>query len=335
MIANFHLYVGPREIVRRTLKECIDDNIVDLAAQLSYYFLFALFPALLCVIAITSFLPLQHFTDNIVRLLGPVMPREGLQLIQDQMLKLAESRNGGLVSIGFLIAFWTASSATVSMIDTLDKAYDIVEARPWWRIRLTAMLLTIALALFIVVSFALVIAGPEMADKLTSTFGFGTVFATAWKIVQWPVALFLVSLGIGLVYYFAPDAEQDWVWITPGSVVATLLWLIVSLAFRFYVINFGNYDATYGAIGAVIVLLTWLYLSGLAILVGAEMNAEIEHASPWAKAPGEQRPGEKQKLGPAAERDYHEAGKRRGFRLRPFLPAASVPFRTWRRREKS
>jgi membrane protein len=346
--------------MRRTFKECLADDVLDLAAQLGYYFLFALFPALLCVIAITSFFPLQHLTDDVVRVLGPVLPREGLTLIQDQMLKIAEGRNGGLVSVGFLGALWTSSSAMVGMIDALNKAYDIEEGRPWWRVRLTAILLTVALAVFMVISFALVIAGPELADKLTRTFGFGSMFATTWKIVQWPIALFLVSLGIGLVYYYAPDAEQDWIWITPGSVLATLLWLVVSLAFRYYVVSFGNYEATYGAIGAVIVLLTWLYLSGLVILVGAEMNAEIEHASPWAKAPGEKVPGERRKLGPAAERAYHDA-QQRGFRPpgaapvsepRPLraLPPAAAPrgsgvvagalaawgiLRAWRRRAKS
>src|ERR1044071_6853289 len=117
MIANFQLHVGPREILRRTFKECISDGVIDLAAQLSYYFLFALFPALLGVIALTSFLPLQHFTDDVVRMLGPVVPSEGLKLIQDQMVKIGEARNGGLFSIGFLGALWTASSATASMID--------------------------------------------------------------------------------------------------------------------------------------------------------------------------------------------------------------------------
>jgi hypothetical protein len=131
-------------------------------------------------------------------------------------------------------------------------------------------------------------------------------------IVQWPIILGLVAFGIGLIYYFAPDAEQDWVWITPGSVVATLLWVVVSLAFKLYIAYFGNYNETYGTLGAFIVLLTWFYLSGLAILIGAEVNAEIEHASPYGKAVGEKVPGEKRKIGAAAARDYEER-KRKGI----------------------
>ena len=109
-----------------------------------------------------------------------------------------------------------------------------------------------------------------------------------------------------MVYYFAPDAEQEWVWVTPGSLLATTLWLVGSLGFRFYVVNFGNYDATYGTVGAVIVLMLWLYLSGLVIVIGAEMNAEIEHASPWGKEPGEKVPGEKKRIGSLAAREYCE-----------------------------
>jgi membrane protein len=128
-------------------------------------------------------------------------------------------------------------------------------------------------------------------------------------ILQWPLAFALVVVAIGMIYYFAPDAEQMWVWLTPGAVVATILWLVGSLLFRFYAVHFGNYEATYGAIGGVILLLLWFFLSGLVIVIGAEMNAEIEHASPWAKAPGEKVPGEKRKLGAAAARAYRDKSR--------------------------
>jgi membrane protein len=130
-----------------------------------------------------------------------------------------------------------------------------------------------------------------------------------------------VVVAVGLIYYFAPDAEQMWVWITPGALVATVLWLLASLAFRFYTVNFGNYEATYGTIGGVIVLLLWFYISGLMIVIGAEMNAEIEHASPWAKGPGEKVPGEKKKIGAAAARAYREGGGRAAAAAPPAAPA--------------
>ena len=187
-----------------------------------------------------------------------------------------------------------------------------------WKVRLTAIGLTVALALLVLSSFTLIVVGPTIAEHLASSLGLGPVFAWAWKILQWPVAFFLVSTAVGLVYYFAPDAEQDWLWITPGAVIGTVLWVLVSWAFKVYVANFADYNATYGAVGGVIVLLLWFYISGLAILVGAELNAEIEHASPHGKDPGEKVPGEKKKIGAAAARAYKERIKRSD----PIVPAA-------------
>jgi hypothetical protein len=145
-----------------------------------------------------------------------------------------------------------------------------------------------------------------MAEHLANTLHLGVAFKWAWWVLQWPVVFALVATGIGLVYYFAPDAEQQWVWITPGSILATLLWLIASLGLKLYIQFFGHYNETYGTLGGFIVLLTWFYVSGLAILTGAELNAEIEHASPYGKAPGEKVPGEKKKIGVAAQRAYEE-----------------------------
>ena len=147
----------------------------------------------------------------------------------------------------------------VAIINTLNKAYDIEESRPWWKVRLTAIGLTIGLALFILVSFVLVVLGPTLAEKVARVVPPRSGVRLAWWVLQWPVVFALVATAIGLVYYFAPDAEQDFVWLTPGSVLATLLWLLFSLGFKIYVTNFSDYNETYGAIGGVIVLLLWFY----------------------------------------------------------------------------
>jgi membrane protein len=186
----------------------------------------------------------------------------------------------------------------------MNRAYDIEESRPWWKVRLLAIGLTIGLAVFIVLSFGLIVAGPQLADWLAAQYALGGAFVWTWKILQWPIAFALVVTGIGLIYYFAPDAEQSWAWITPGSLIAAVLWLIGSLAFRYYVVNFGSYESSYGAIAGVILLMLWFYLSAFVIILGAEISAEIEHASPWGKAPAEKVPGQKKKLGYAAACDY-------------------------------
>jgi membrane protein len=306
MLRVLRVPIGWGELLKRTWSEVIADNCLGLAAQLAYYFFLSLFPALLFLLAIVSFVPIENLMETITTTLARVAPSDVLKIIQDQILKIAQDRDGGLLTLGMIGTIWSTSSGMTAIIDTLNQAYDIQESRTWWKVRLTAIGLTVALAVFIVGSTVLVVAGPAIADRVAAWFHLGAAFAWTWKVLQWPIVFGLVSLGIAVIYYYAPDAEQEWIWITPGSIVATLLWLLISLGFRFYVTNFGAYTETYGAVGGVIVVMLWFYLSGLAILVGAELNAEIEHASPYGKEPGEKVPGEKKKIGALAEREWND-----------------------------
>jgi membrane protein len=311
MLRAFRIPIGWKNLVKRTASEVMADNCLNLAAELAYYFFLALFPALLFLVALVSFIPVAGLLETITSTLARVAPSEVLTIVQDQILKIAHEKNGGLLTLGLLGAIWSTSSGVNAIIDTLNQAYDIQESRPWWKVNTIALGLTIALATFIVVSFVLVLAGPTFAEKLAARFYLGPAFEWTWKVLQWPVVFALVALAIAMIYYFAPDAEQEWIWITPGSVLATILWLLISLGFKFYVAHFTAYNATYGAIGAVIVLMLWFYVSSLAVLVGAELNAEIEHASPYGKDPGEKVPGEKKTVGVLADRAWSE-GKRAG-----------------------
>lgn len=270
-------------LVARTVRETVDDDCLGLAAQLAYYLFLALFPAVLFLISVASFFPLQNLADDLGRVIGPFVSPEVLGIIQEQMRRLGNADSGGLLTLGVAGAIWSSSAAMVSIVDSLNRAYDLPETRPWWKVRLLAIALTMALALLIVVSMCLVMAGPSLATYLGQTIGLGIVLEWTWKIVQWPVALGLVSLGFGFVYYVGPNEPRRWTWISPGAAFATIAWLLSSLAFKFYIENFTDYNAAYGSIGGVIVLLLWFYVSGLALLVGAEMNAEIEHASPSAR----------------------------------------------------
>lgn len=306
MLAHLRVRLSWGELFKRTLKECIADDVLSLAAQQAYYFFFALFPALLTLISIASFFPVANLMDEVVKFLGRFAPPDVLTIITDQIKKISDSNHGGVLTVAFVLTIWSSSGAMVSIITTLNTCYDISESRSWWKVRLTAIGLTLGLAIFILTSISLVLIGPAVAEHLAVRLGLGEAFKWAWWILQWPVVFGLVSTGIGLIYYFAPDAEQEWVWITPGSVLATLLWMAVSLAFKIYLKYVGNYTETYGAIGAIIVLLTWFYLSALAILVGAELNSEIEHASPYGKDPGEKVPGQKRKIGIAARKAYEK-----------------------------
>ena len=305
MLSAFDIPISWFELIKRTAKETSADNVLGLAAQLAYYFLLALVPALVFLVALTSFFP-PGVIDDMMNSAAGVMPEDMVGIVRDQMDALRGGQDSGILSFGLLMALWSSSAAMVAATDALNRAYDIEEGRPWWKVRLNAILMTVSLALFVLIAFTLVVAGPSIAETIAERFGLGQAFTVVWNIVQWPVAFLLVVVAVALVNYLAPDAEQDWTWITPGAVLATVLWLLASLAFRYYVTNFADYNATYGSLGGVIVLMLWFYMSSLAILVGAEMNAEIEHASPHGKAPGEKVPGEKKKLGARAKRAWEE-----------------------------
>jgi membrane protein len=313
LLAHLKVPLTWPQILRRTFNEAFfEDNCLGMAAQLAYYFFFALFPALLMLIGIASYFPYHTLVDDLFTTLGGIAPPEALTIMTDQLKKISSGQQGGLLTVGFLLTIWSTSSALTAIIDTLNSAYDIQEGRPWWVVRLTAIGLTVGLSLFILVSFGLVLGGPTLAEYLADYWYLGAAFEWTWKILQWPLVFALVATAMAIVYYFAPDAEQDWVWLTPGSITATSLWLLASLGFKYYVATLGSYTETYGAIGGVMVLMLWFYITGVVILIGAEMNAEIEHASPYGKDEGEKVPGQKRKLGPAAMRAWVKHRLRHG-----------------------
>ena len=305
MFSTFRIPLSWGELLKRTAKEFSDDNCTGLAAQLAYYLLLALVPAIAFLLGLTSFLPGETI-QNLVSSAEAFLPRDIIDILRSQLQNIAEGQNGGIAIVGLLLALWSSSAAVVAVTDALNRAYDIEEGRPWWKVRLVAIVLTLALAAFVIVAFGLVLVGPTLAEWLAAHLGLGPVFEWTWKIVQWPLVIALVAIALAVLNYFAPDAQQDWTWITPGALVATVLWLVASLAFKLYVTNFANYNETYGSLGGVVVLMLWFYISAMAILVGAEMNAEIEHASPHGKDPGEKIPGEKKSIGAAAARAYKD-----------------------------
>ena len=287
LLAFLKVPLSWNQIFRRTFHEAFfKDNCLGMAAQLAYYFFFALFPTLLFLLALASYFPPYQLIDDLFRTLGGYVPPEALTIITDQLTKISEGQQGGLLTLGVATALWSSSAATTAIIDTLNTAYGIQEGRPWWKVRLIAAGLTFGVAIFILCSLALVLVGPGLLQRILGT-SLGSTFEIAWNVLRWPVVFALVSAGMAIIYYFAPDAQQDWVWITPGSIFATTLWVASSIGFKYYIASMGSYTESYGAIGGVMVLMLWFYISGLVILVGAEMNAEIEHSSPYGKADGE------------------------------------------------
>jgi membrane protein len=277
------------ELARRVVAEIQDDDCLGRAAQLAYYFIFALFPFFLFLTTLLGYLPIPDLLDRLLETLGQMLPGEAIRLVQDNLRQLVSGQRGGLLSFGLLAALWTSSSALTAIMDSLNRAYDVDEGRPFWKVRGLAILLTVGLSVFIVAALVLLTFGPGIGRWIADLVGLGRAFELAWNILRWPVIVGFMVVAMALLYYVAPDVEQRWQWITPGSVCAVIGWLLASLGFAFYVNNFGSYNATYGSIGAVIILLTWMYLSGLFVLIGGEVNAEIEHAAQDGKAPGEKQ----------------------------------------------
>jgi membrane protein len=195
------------EILRRTVKEAASDGCFGMAAQLAYYFFFALFPALLFLLALASYFPIETLIDDMFAMLGGIAPPEVLTIISDQIRKISEGEQGGLLTLGMLLALWSTSAAMTSIIDTLNRAYDIEEGRPWWKVRFTAIGLTVGVALFILVSFALILVGPTLAQWIADRTPLGNVFVWSWMILQWPLVFLLVCTAIGIVGSISPDSR--------------------------------------------------------------------------------------------------------------------------------
>ena len=288
------------ELAKRVWKETTDDKMFGRAAELSYYFLLALFPLLIFLTSIIG-LVIGEGTgtrQTLFSYLGRIMPQSAFQLIEATMVEVSAGSSGGKISFGLLAALWAASNGMSAITESLNVAYDVEEGRSWWKTRLVAITLTIALSVLIISALLLVVAGGHIGESLGGYLGYSSAFATAWKIIQWPVVLAFMILAFALIYYFAPDLrEQAWSWLTPGAAIGVALWLLVSLAFRVYLQFFDSYNKTYGSLGAVIILMLWLYFTGAAVLIGGEINSEIENAAaeqgePDAKERGEKSPQE-------------------------------------------
>lgn len=285
----------PLELGKRVWREIDHDNILGRASELAYNFLIAIFPLLLVLLTILGMFASRatQLRDTLFTGLASVVPGSAWELVSKTLNEVINSSGGGKLTFGIVLTLWSASAGTSTMISALNEAYHIRDRRPWWKVRLIAIGLTLAISLLILSALAVVLFGNHIAATLGAKFGLGDVVVIGWKVVQWIAALFFISLAFALVYYFGPDVEeQHWYWITPGSLIGVGLWLAASFGFRLYLHFFNTYSKTYGSLGAVIILLLWFYITGLAFLVGGEINSEIEQAAahrghPEAKAEGE------------------------------------------------
>jgi len=277
----------------KTLAKRISDNaLTDRAATLAYYFVFALFPFLFTLVTLAAYLPVQNPIQDLVARLDPLMPDEAMAIIRTQLQKLATEQRPRLLTFGLGLALWSASRGIDALRTALNLSYDVKESRPWWRVQLMAVAITVATSALMLLAIAGLAIGSSAGLWVASKLHVDQFWLLIWGWLRWPITAAGVMLVLALLYYFLPDVKQEWRYVTPGSLLGTLLWLLMTWAFSIYAENFGSYDKTYGAIGGIIVLVTWFYISGFVFTLGGEVNALLEHASAGGKARGARAAGE-------------------------------------------
>jgi membrane protein len=257
-----------------------EDDVTDIAAAVTYYGFLALFPFVLLVVALASVIITPDQAEQLVRQLSEVAPGAVTQIVGDRIRQLGQQQNVTLVGFGAVGAIWAASGALSALMRALNTTYDVKDTRPWWKRQGLALLMTVVCGVLALVGGLVAIAAPAVAGFVGGPLG---------SVIVWlrlPVAGLVMMFLWALMYWALPDVEQDFKFITPGSVVGVVIWVIASWGFSLYVSHFGNYDKTYGSIAGVIVLLFWMWISSVVLLFGAELNAFVEHASPEGKRQG-------------------------------------------------
>ncbi len=286
--------LGWRQLSRVAWKEIMEGDVSSQASGLAFNFILAFFPLLMFFVSLFGLFAARggELKANLFLYLSKVLPGPAFHLVNKTIDEIARNTSGGKIAFGIVSALWFASGGMSSIISALNSSYGVSERRSWIKVRFLALVLTIAISILTISALILVLVGDVIADFVGAHLHFALLI-TAWDIFQYSVALLFVVISFSLIYFYGPDLkEQHWYWITPGSLLGVILWLMASLGFRAYLHYFNTYGRTYGSLGAVILLLVWLYVAGFAFLLGGKINAEIEHAAaqnghPEAKALGE------------------------------------------------
>ena len=282
--------LGLVEFFKRLAQEIKEDHLAAFAGNLTYKGLFALFPFFVFLLSLLGLFGAPTLLNNLITQASSVLPQDAVGFIEDQLLSIAQSKAQGAFGIGaivsILLALWGVSGAFRSVMEAMNVMYEVEEDRPFWKVYGISIFLSLGVAVLILVALVLVVFGFDIGDAIANTVGLGSVFEVVWKIAQWPVLIGIVLFAYALVYYFAPDVEQRFTFVSPGSIAAVVIWLLFSLAFSLYVNRFGSFGA-YGSIAGIIVLMLYIYYSSFIMLVGAQMNQVIEDKHPEGKDEGE------------------------------------------------
>ena len=291
--------LGVVDFFKLTFKEVGEDHVSAFAGNLTYKTLFAIFPFFTFLLSLLGLFNATSLVNDMIDYLSGVMPGSATAFIKDQLLSITKSQAESAFTLGAIIsialALWGVSGAFRSIMEAMNVMYEVEEDRPFWKVYGLSILMSLAVVILMVSAFGIVIFGGSIGGGLAGAIGLDRVFQTVWSIVQWPIVACIVLLTFALIYFFAPAAKQKFTWISPGSVLAFVFWLVFSLLFSFYVGASGSYSATYGSLAGVIILMLYVYYSAFIMLVGAEMNQVIEWHIPGGKNEGEKVPEEDRK----------------------------------------
>jgi len=286
-----------RQLAKKVFAGINDDNLLGRAGELAFNFVLALFPLLIFLLSLLGLFASRGSTlrTHLMSYLASVLPPDAAHVITHTLQEVMRNASNGKLTFGIVLTIWFASGGMSSMVSALNGVYEVKDSRSWIKVRAICFALTIAISVLIIAALAAVLSGGYVAQVLGNYFDLREAAILSWRVLQFLVAVVFVIFSFSLIYYFAPDVEeQHWYWITPGSLIGVLLWIAASFGFRAYLHFFNTYSKTYGSLGAVMILLMWLYVTGFAFLIGGEINAQIEHAAarhghPEAKAPGEKK----------------------------------------------
>lgn len=272
--------VNPIALGKDTFREFKDDDVPGLAAELTFRVFLALFPFLIFLAALggvlASALNVDDPSEKFLELFGGQLPDDARSVISTQVEEVVDGRSVGLISVGIVGALWAATGGAAAMIKALNRAYDIPDTRPFWKQKLLALGLVIAGTIAILGSVSLLVATRAFGGDIADAVGLGSTFEAVLRWGTWPTLLVLALAAVAFVYWSAPNVGLPFRWISPGAVFFVLAWLAATVGFSIYVANFGSYNATYGALGGVVILLFWLYITNLVLLLGAELNAVLD-----------------------------------------------------------
>jgi membrane protein len=294
-LGNLQQRLGLRwwDFFGRLYKRYDDHGVADSAAALGYYFVFAVFPFLVFLTTLTVFIPhVQASVDTLLARARVFLPSEAMAVIEPHLRGLVDNSKPQLLTLGLAAALYSASRGVNAVRAALNRAYDVKESRPLWKTELLAFAVTIGGGLLLLGGIAVLVAGGSAGQWAARRLFISDAYVTILSWIRWPLTTVVVMLGAAFTYYLLPDVRQKFKFITPGSMVGTLAWFLASWSFGIYVAHFGSYDVTYGAIGGVIVLLTWFYLTGFILLMGGEINAILEDASVGGKQSGARAPNQ-------------------------------------------